>query len=91
MVETINLFQKLGFGKHPDKNKFIPARIVEYLSFTINSEKTLTCLSDQRNIVALFQQNQNLYQKNLVVLLVLPYLHFQKTILANVLQSHVKI
>ena len=39
LVETINLFQKLGFAIHPDKNKFISAKIVEYLHFITDSEK----------------------------------------------------
>ena len=48
VVETINLFQKLGFLIHPDKSKFIPAKIVEYLGFIIDSEKMITYLSDQK-------------------------------------------
>ena len=44
MVETINLFQKLGFVMHPDKRKFIPAKIVEYLGFIMDSEKMITYL-----------------------------------------------
>ena len=48
VVETINLFQKLGFLIHPDKSKFIPAKIVEYLGFIIDSEKMITFLSDQK-------------------------------------------
>ena len=64
VVETINLFQKLGFLIHPDRNKFIPAKIVEYLGFIIDSEKMITYLSDQKKQnfvrnVASFQQNQN--------------------------------
>ena len=31
VVETINLFQKLDFVIRPDKSKFQPGRIVEYL------------------------------------------------------------
>ena len=42
VVETINLFQKKGFVIHPDKSKFIPAKIVEYLSFANDSEKLPT-------------------------------------------------
>ena len=48
VVETINLFQTLGFVTHPDKSKFIPAKIVEYLGFIIDSEKMITYLSDQK-------------------------------------------
>ena len=48
VVETINLFQKLGFVIHPHKSKFIPAKIVEYLGFIIDSEKMITYLSDQK-------------------------------------------
>ena len=48
VVETINLFQKLDFLIHPDKSKFIPAKIVEYLGFIIDSEKMITYLSDQK-------------------------------------------
>ena len=48
MVETINLFKKLDFIIHPDKSKFIPAKIVEYLGFIIDSEKMITYLSDQK-------------------------------------------
>ena len=46
VIETISLFQKLGFVIHPHKNKFIPAKIVEYLGFIIDSEKMITYLSD---------------------------------------------
>ena len=42
VVETVNLFQKLGFVIHPDKNKFIPAKVVEYLGFINYSEKIVT-------------------------------------------------
>ena len=48
MVETINSSQKLGFVIHSVKSKFIPAKIVEYLSFIIDSEKMVTYLSDQK-------------------------------------------
>ena len=48
VVKTINLFQKLGFLIHPDKSKFIPAKIVEYLGFITDSEKMMTYLSDQK-------------------------------------------
>ena len=48
VVETINLFQKLGFVIHPDKSKFIPAKIVGYLGFIIDSEKMITYLLDQK-------------------------------------------
>ena len=37
VVETINLFQKLGFVIYPDKIKFIPAKIVEYFSCILGS------------------------------------------------------
>ena len=47
VLETINLFQKLGFVIHPDKSKFIPAKIVEYLGFIIDSEKMIAYLPDQ--------------------------------------------
>ena len=33
VVETIYLFQKLAFVIHPDKSKFVPAKIVEYLGW----------------------------------------------------------
>ena len=33
LVETINLFQKLGFAIHRDKGKMMPAKTVEYLGF----------------------------------------------------------
>ena len=64
VVETINLFQKLDFVIHPDKSKFIPAKIVEYLSFANDSEKLPTYQSDQKTKkfmanVASFQRNQN--------------------------------
>ena len=42
VVETINLLQKLGFVIHPDKNKFMPAKVVEHLGFIIDSEKMVT-------------------------------------------------
>ena len=48
VVETINLFQKLGFLIHPDKSKFIPAKIVEYLGLIIDSENMVTFLWDQK-------------------------------------------
>ena len=37
VVETINVFQKLGFLIHPNKSKFIPAKTVEYFGFIIDS------------------------------------------------------
>ena len=55
VVETINLFQKLGFVIHPHKSKFIPAKIVEYLGFIIDSGKMITYLSDQKK--------QKIYEK----------------------------
>ena len=48
VIETINFFQKLGFVIHPDKSKFIPAKIVEYLGSIIDSEKMVTYLSDKK-------------------------------------------
>ena len=48
MVETINLFQKLGFLIHPDKSKFITAKIVEYLRFIIDSEKMITSVGSEK-------------------------------------------
>ena len=42
VVETVNLFQKLGFVIHPDKNKFILVKVVEYLGFINYSEKMVT-------------------------------------------------
>ena len=48
LEQTINLFQKLRFVTHPDKSKFIPAKIVEYLGFIFDSEKIITYLSDQK-------------------------------------------
>ena len=59
VVETINLFQKLGFLIHPDKSKFIPAKIVEYLGFIIDSEKMITYLSDQKK--------QKIYEKCCII------------------------
>ena len=48
MIKTINLSQKRGFVIHPDKNKFIPGKMVEYLGFIIDSEKKVTYLLDQK-------------------------------------------
>ena len=48
VVERINLFQKMGTVIHPDKSKFIPAKIVEYLGFINGSVKMITYLSDQK-------------------------------------------
>ena len=59
VVETINLFQKLGFLIHPHKNKFIPAKIVEYLGFITDSEKMITYLSDR--------QKQKIYEKCCII------------------------
>ena len=59
VVETINLFQKLGFLIYPDKSKFIPAKIVEYLGSIIDSEKMITYLSDQKK--------QKLYEKCYII------------------------
>ena len=39
VVETINLFQTLDVAVHPDKNKFTPAKIMEYLGFATDSPK----------------------------------------------------
>ena len=54
VVETINLFQKLGVVIHPDKSKFIPVEIVEYLGF-------ITYLSDQKKTKNLWEM---LYHSN---------------------------
>ena len=59
VVETINLFQKLGFVIHPHKSKFIPAKIVEYLGFIIDSEKMITYQSDQKK--------QKIYEKCCII------------------------
>ena len=40
-VDTINLFQKLGFVIHLDKSNFIPAKTVGCLAFIIDSEREL--------------------------------------------------
>ena len=40
-VDTINLFQELGFVIHLDKSNFIPAKTVGYLAFIIDSEREL--------------------------------------------------
>ena len=48
VVETMYLLQKLGFLIHPDKSKFIPATIAEYLGFMLDSEKMVTYLSGQK-------------------------------------------
>ena len=47
VLETINLFRKLDFLIYPDKSKFIPAKIEEYLGFIMDSEKIVTYLSGQ--------------------------------------------
>ena len=50
VVETINLFQKLDVVIHPDKSKFIPVKIVEYLGFITDSERMITYLSNVKKI-----------------------------------------
>ena len=40
-IDTINLFQELGFVIHLDKSNFIPAKTVGYLAFIIDSEREL--------------------------------------------------
>ena len=59
VVETTNIFKKLGFVIHQDKSKFIPAKILEYLGFIINSEKTITYLSNQKK--------QKIYEKRCII------------------------
>ena len=59
VLETINLFLKLGFVAHPDKSKFILAKIVEHAGFINDSEKIPTHLSDQKN--------QKIYEKLCVI------------------------
>ena len=39
VVEKMNLFQRLDFAVHPDKNKFTTAKIMEYIGFAIDSPK----------------------------------------------------
>ena len=39
VVETINLFQKLGFVIHPEKGKYIPTKIMENLGFIFGLKK----------------------------------------------------
>ena len=48
VLETINLFKKLGFAIHPDKRKLIPTKIGEYLGFIIDSKRMITYLSSQK-------------------------------------------
>ena len=55
VVETMNLFQKLGFVTQPDKSKFISAKIVKHLGFVIDTEKMITYLLDQKK--------QKIYEK----------------------------
>ena len=59
VAEAIKLFWKLGFVIHPDKSKFIPSKIVEYLGFIIDSEKMITYLSDQKK--------QKIYEKCCII------------------------
>ena len=59
VLETINLFLKLVFVAHPDKSKFILAKIVERPGFINDSEKIATYLSDQKN--------QKIYEKLCVI------------------------
>ena len=44
VVETTNFFLKLGFVIHPNKSKFTPAKIVEYLGFVIDLGKMIAYL-----------------------------------------------
>ena len=55
VVETVNLFQKLGFVIRPDKSKFIPAKIVGHFAFIIGAEKMIIYLLDQKK--------QEIYEK----------------------------
>ena len=45
--------------KHPDKSKFIPVKIAEYLGFIINSEKIIANLLDQKK--------QKIYKKYCII------------------------
>ena len=48
VIKTIKLFQSPGFVIHSEKSKFIPSRNVEYLGFVVDSERTVTYLSDHK-------------------------------------------
>ena len=59
VVETINLFQKLGFVIHPEKCKYIPTKIMENLGFIFGLKKIKTFLSDQKK--------QNVHEKCCII------------------------
>ena len=58
VLGATNLFQILDFVIHPDKSNFIPAEIVEYLCFITDSEKMVSCLSDQEKQKMLHHSNE---------------------------------
>ena len=37
VAAAVNIFQQLGFIVHPEKSKFCPAQVIDYLGFTVNS------------------------------------------------------
>ena len=97
VVETINLFQKLGFVIHPDKSNFISAKIVKYFGFIIVSKKIITYLSDlkkQKNyekccIIPTKPQLTIRESASFICTLTSPI--SRKSVWSTVLQSHVKI
>ena len=48
VVDTIKLFDSLGFIIHPEKSVFIPTQIITFLGFVLDSRIMTVCLTQQK-------------------------------------------
>ena len=48
VVDTIQLFDSLGFIIHPEKSVFIPTQIITFLGFVLDSRTMKVCLTEQK-------------------------------------------
>ena len=46
----VKLLDSLGFVVHPDKSRFVPSQVVEYLGFIINSVTMTLRLTERRSL-----------------------------------------
>lgn len=50
VVDTIKLFDTLGFIIHPDKSVFIPTQVLTFLGFILDSRNMTICLTPEKQV-----------------------------------------
>ena len=50
VVDTIKLFDTLGFIIHPDKSIFIPTQVLTFLGFILDSRNMTICLTPEKQV-----------------------------------------